>query len=79
MNLLVLNQTKENRNDGFIQHDMRAFSYAVLNLSLDSCGAHNLMHRFKRSKSFRQEACSANEESQWGPGFILRAVLLMEG
>ena len=79
MNLLVSNQTKGNRNDGFIQHDMRAFSYAVLNLSLDSCGAHNLMHRFKRSKSFRQEACSANEESQWGPGFILRAVRSMEG
>lgn len=51
MNLLVLNQTKGNRNNGFIQHDMRAFLYAVLNLSLDSCGAHNLMHRFKRSKS----------------------------
>ena len=48
-------------------------------LSLDSCGAHNLMHRFKRSKSFQQEACSANEESQWGPGYILRAVRLMEG
>ena len=56
MNLLVLNQTKGNHNDGFIQHDMRAFLCAVLNLSLDSCGAHNLMHRFKRSKSFRQEA-----------------------
>ena len=79
MNLLVLNQTKGNRNNGLIQHDMRAFLYAVLNLSLDSCGAHNLMHRFKRSKNFRQEACSANEESQWGPGYILRAVRLMEG
>ena len=79
MNLLVLNQTKGNLNNGFIQHSMRGFLYAVLNLSLDSCGAHNLMHRFKRSKSFRQEARSANEESQWEPGYILRAVRLMEG
>ena len=73
MNLLVLNRTKGNRKQWLYQTQDESF------LLLDSCGAHNLLHRFKRSKSIRQEACSANEESQWGPGYILRAVRMMEG